>query len=340
MEQGGGNMRTKYSTLIGGIVGAALLALNGADSRAADQISISNYGVAPGSFPWAIAQEKGFFKKHGVEISAIRSSPGSAPTIREMIAGNLPFAEAGITGAIAAIKSGAEIKVIASTVNTFSEVIWVTMPDSPVKTIKDIKGRKVGFTSPKSATNMMAVLLLKKAGLKQDEAQLIAAGSFAQALTALDTGGIDVIPMVEPTFSVRGSKYRILARGNETFPPMSNVLGLTTAKVAKERPDVLKGILAARREALAWMLKNPKESSEILTKAWKVDAAILEKVIVQLRDHGAVDKVAYWGEGKIELKALENMLEGAMTTGEITEAFDVRKIIDESFLPADLRSKK
>lgn len=333
-------MRKKYLALLSAIGGSALLALAGTVANAADQISISNYGVSPGGFPWAIAQEKGLFKKHGVDISAIRSSPGSAPTIREMIAGNLPFAEAGITGAIAAIKSGADLRVIASTVNTFSEVIWVTMPDSPIKTIKDIKGKKVGFTSPKSATNMMAVLLVKKAGLKQDEVQMIAAGSFAQALTALDTGGVDVIPMVEPTFSIRGSKYRILATGNQTFPPMSNVLGLTTAKAAKERPEVLKGILAARREALNWMLKNPKESADILTKAWKVDAAILEKVIVQLRDKGAVDKVAYWGQGNIELKALENMLEGAMTTGEITEAFDVRKIVDESFLPADLKSKK
>jgi NitT/TauT family transport system substrate-binding protein len=323
-----------------GAVGAALLALGSGPASAAEQISISNYGVAPGSFPWAIAQERGLFKKHGVDISAIRSSPGSAPTIREMIAGDLPFAEAGITGAIAALKSGAELRVIASTVNTFSEVIWVTMPDSPIKTIKDIKGKKIGFTTPKSATNMMAVLLVKRAGLRQDEVQMIAAGSFAQALTALDTGGVDVIPMVEPTFSIRGSKYRVLARGNETFPPMSNVLGLTTVKAAKEKPELIRGILAARREALDWMLKNPKESAEILTKAWKVDAAILENVIIQLRDNGAVDKVSYWGQGNIELKALENILEGAMTTGEITEAFDVRAIIDESFLPADLRSKK
>ena len=88
------------------------------------------------------------------------------------------------------------------------------------------------------------------------------------------------------------------------------------------------------------MLENPKEASEILAKTWKVDAPILEKVIVQLRDQGSVNGVAYWGEGKIELPALENILEGAMTTGEITEAFDVRKVIDESFLPDDLKSKK
>ena len=52
---------------------------------------------------------------------------------------------------------------------------------------------------------MMAVLLMKKAGLKLDDAQLIAAGSFAQLLTALETGGVDVIPMIEPNFSLNGS---------------------------------------------------------------------------------------------------------------------------------------
>ena len=70
---------------------------------AAVEISVSNYGVSPGSMPLAIAFKKGFFQEAGADITAIRSSPGSAPSIREMIAGNLPYAEAGITGGIAAV---------------------------------------------------------------------------------------------------------------------------------------------------------------------------------------------------------------------------------------------
>lgn len=306
----------------------------------AAEIAISQYAVAPGSFPWAIAQAKGYYKEFGVDITGIQSAPGSAPAMRMLTGGNLPFAEAGITGVIAAIKAGADLKVISGSTNTFAEVIWATMPNSSVKSINDLKGRKIGFTTPKSSTNMMAVLLLKKIGLKQDEAQLIAAGGFAQLVTALEAGGVDVAPMVEPAFSLTGGKYRVLAKGAEVFPAMSNVLGITTAKAAKEQPEFLRGIILARRKAVVFMLANTKESAQILAPIYKIDAAVIEKVIIDIRDNGSVGGIPFWGPGDINVATIETTLEGARTTGEITEAFDVRTIIDESFLPADLKSKK
>lgn len=314
----------------------AVLAGTGVEAVAVE-LAVSNYAVSPGGFPHGIALVKGFYKEQGVDVTAIRSSPGSSPAIREMIAGNLPFAEAGITGAIGAIKAGADIKIIGSSVNTFSEVNWITMPNSTVKTIQDLKGRKVGFTSPRSATHMLAVLLAKRSGLKLDELQLTSAGSFPQAMTALEVGGIDVVPMVEPNFTVNGHKYRLLARGNEVFPPMSNTLSLTTGKFARENPQVLRGIMAGRRKGVEFLLANPKESAEILAPIYKQTAAVIEQVIINLRDHGTVDGVAYWGLGDIKVKPIENILEGAMTTGEITESYNFRALLDDSFLPADLK---
>ena len=304
------------------------------------EISVSNYAVSAGSMPLAVALKKGYFQEAGVDITAIRSAPGSAPAIREMIAGDLPYAEAGITGAIAAIKSGAQIKIISTDVNTFAEVTWVTMPNSSIKSLSDLKGKRIGFTSPKSATNMAALLMLKKMGVSPNEVTLIAAGSFPQALTALEAGGVDLVPIVEPNFSINGSKYRVVARSSEFMPPTNNVLGLTTAKMAKEKPEMLKGIIAARRKGLEFMLKNPGEAAQLLSPIFKTDAAVLEKVIINLRDNGASEGFPYWSQGSIEMVPLRNAVAGALLTGELTETFDPTPIIDVSFLPEDLKPKK
>ena len=304
------------------------------------EISVSNYGVSPGSMPLAVALKKGYFQEAGADITAIRSSPGSAPSIREMIAGDLPYAEAGVTGAIAAIKSGAQLKIISTDVNTFAEVTWVTMPNSSIKTLADIKGKRIGFTSPKSATNMAVLLMLKKVNVPVTDVTLIAAGSFPQALTALEAGAVDLVPIVEPNFSINGSKYRVIAKSSDFMPPTNNVLGLTTAKAAKEKPEIIKGILAARRKGLDFMLKNPAEAAVILSPIFKTDAKVIEKVIIDLRDRGSSDGFPYWSPGSIDMIPLKNAVAGALLTGELTETFDPTPLIDTSFLPDDLKPKK
>jgi NitT/TauT family transport system substrate-binding protein len=311
-----------------------------ATSANAIEISVSNYAVSPGSMPLAVALKKGYFQEAGADITAIRSAPGSAPAIREMIAGDLPYAEAGITGAIAAIKSGAQLKIVSTDVNTFAEVTWVTMPNSSIKTLADVKGKKIGFTSPKSATNMAVLLMLKKINVAQSDVTLIAAGSFPQALSALEAGGVDLVPIVEPNFSINGSKYRVVAKSSDFMPPTNNVLGLTTAKAAKEKPELIKGIIAARRKGLDFMLKNPAEASQILSPIFKTDAKVLEKVIIGLRDNGSTDGFPYWSQGSIDMVPLRNAVAGGLLTGELTETFDPAAIIDTSFLPDDLKPKK
>jgi NitT/TauT family transport system substrate-binding protein len=304
---------------------------------AAEEIAASQYGVAPGTYPYAIAMGLGLFAKHGVDITAIRSAAGSTPTIRELVSGGLAFADAGITGVLQARAAGADVVPIGCSVNTFSEVIWVTMPDSPVKSLDDLKGRRIGFTTARSATNMMAVILVDSAGLAQDEVEFVAAGGFPQAITAMEAGAVDVIPMVEPTFSRDGHRYKILARGNETFPPMSNTMFLTRQEIIDTRPDFLRGVIAARREAVEFMHKNPEEAARIVAQQFDQDPALITSVMVNLLNNGAVDGVEYWGLGNCNMEVINNVLEGARTVGMIDGEFDVGSIINLSFLPKDLQ---
>ena len=82
-------------------------------------------------------------------------------------------------GAIAvAIQQGADIKIVSDNVLTIAEFAWMVKKDSPIKTIKDLKGKKIGYTNPRSTSQALAILLLQKAGYKEEDAELVKTGGF------------------------------------------------------------------------------------------------------------------------------------------------------------------
>ena len=101
------------------VLGTLLLGLSAAD--AAEQIVVSNYGVAANGMPYAIAMEKGFFHQEGADISGILSSDGGGSTVRIMLGGNLAYGEIALAGTVAAIQQGADLRIVSDNALTVAE---------------------------------------------------------------------------------------------------------------------------------------------------------------------------------------------------------------------------
>src|ERR1700727_3047872 len=80
------------------IFDAAFTFLALASAAQAEQIVVSNYGIAANGMPYAIAMEKGFFKEEGADVTGILSSNGGGTTIRNLPRGNLDYGEVGLAG--------------------------------------------------------------------------------------------------------------------------------------------------------------------------------------------------------------------------------------------------
>src|SRR5204862_6374672 len=119
---------------------------------------------------------KGIFKKHGVDMTGILTSAGGGTSVRNTLAGDLPFGEVALPAAILAINSGQPIKIISGGVETVADILWITQPDSPYNSIKDLVGKKVSYTSPGSVTNMLILMCLKAANIDPKEIKLLPAG--------------------------------------------------------------------------------------------------------------------------------------------------------------------
>ena len=197
------------------------------------------------------------------------SGEGGGTSVRNVIASELGYGEMSPAPVISAIKEGQDIKIVNFGTRSLASNVVIVMPNSPIQSIQDLKGKKWGISNPKSLGEMSAVLTVEKAGLKPEDVPRVALGNLQGALTAMENGAVDVTSVPGILFRSRDNdkKYRVILKPKD-LPRMTPGIGIATGDLMKKNPDKLRRIIAARREAVQFMYANPKETGEILAKVW------------------------------------------------------------------------
>jgi NitT/TauT family transport system substrate-binding protein len=318
---------------------AAAFGFLAAGPACAEEIVVSNYGVSANGMPYAVAMEKGFFKEEGANVTGILTSAGGGTTLRNMLAGNAPYAEVNPNATIAAVQQGADIKIISDNVLTVAEFVWAVKPDSPIKSVKDLKGKKMGYTNPRSTSQALATLVIQSGGLKTEDVELVKTGGFGEGIAALDIGLVDVAPVPEPLWSKFKDKYRPIAKASDILPPIANVLGVAAGSNAAGKDDFIKAVIRARRKAVAFMGSNPDESGDIIAKIYNLEPAVARAAIRNLVSSRTAG-IEYWGTGQIHMEGLKRAIEVQKMVGAISGDVDLSKIIDTQYLPDDIKTPK
>ena len=309
-------------------------------SASAEEIAVGNYGVSANGMPFGVALVKGYFKDEGINITGLISSAGGGTSLRNVLnGGGVPYGEVNPGVVVSAILAGADLRIISDNVLTVAEFVWAVKPDSPIKTVKDFKGKKIGYTNPRSTSQALDLMLLQTAGLKESDAELVKTGGFGEGIAALDAGLIDVAAITEPLWSKVKHKYRAVVVASEVLPPLDNVVGVTTVEMAEKKGDFLRAVIRARRKAVKFMIANPDEAAEIVAKQYNIDLDVARSAVRNLTQ-STTKGVPYWGEGEIHMDGLKRMIEIQRSVGAINGEVDYSKIIDTRFLPDDLKAIK
>jgi len=151
----------------------------------------------------------------------------------------------------------------------------VVKSDSPIKTLANLKGKKVAVTKA-AGSHYLLIAALAKAGLKFSDitpAYLTPADGRA----AFENAKVDAWVAWEPFLSgvQRQLPTRTLADGKGLANYKRYYLASTP--YAQSHPQVLKQVFAELQKSGAWIKTHPKEAAEILGPLWgNLDAATVE----------------------------------------------------------------
>ncbi len=301
----------------------AALALGVPFAAQAERITVTHWGVLMYGAPYAVAIETGYYKEVGLDIDGVLTSKGGGTTMRNVMAAEMPYGEVALAAVIAAMNQGIELKIVHTGVRTAGEILWVTTPDSGINSVKDLAGKKVAFTSPKSVTDMLLTMVLDKHQIKSEA---ISAGGIGSGLTMLDQGGVVAAPVMDPIWSKVHEKYKQVFAVADELPPMVQTVGVTTVEFAKNNPDKIRALTAARKKGVEFVYSNPEEAAKIVAKHYEIDEALALRAIKNLSE------LKYWSDGSFEYEGMDNMVKGLQIIGEVDGPVNWSEIVDESFV--------
>ena len=291
----------------------------------AESMTVSQYGRLATTLPWAVALKKGMFKEAGLKIDSIDASPGGGTGLRNMLAGSLPFAVITAPTAIAGAKAGVDIKIVNCQSNHIGDLAWVARAGSGVNTLKDLNGKKVGFSNPKSFTEMVLRVVLTKEGLI-GKVEPISTGGLGAGLTALSQGAIGAAPEIEPGLTQKAANYKVLFYARDVLPEFAMSLAVTTSEFAAKNPETIRKLVGIHRKAVQFIYANSAEAQRIYAEVWEIK---LDEARAQFPQFIAW---RIWSDGSFTKGGLEALSNSLMAIGDIPKPVDWKTLIDQSFM--------
>ncbi len=281
--------------------------------------------------PFFVGEKLGYFAEEGIKQS-FTDFKGGGDAVRGLATGAIQYMGTGIPPLANAFVKGETVKIIAGAWGVAQILAWIVPKDSPIKGIKDIKGKKVSISTPGSLTDFFARRAVKAAGLTPQEVQLIPVGSDADSWTAAKTGIIDVAWSTDVLGYklIRQNEARILWFTRELVPAWEDFVIASTDRFIQERPDVLKGFVRAYQKSLDFVAKDREAAAKIWVEyATEIPIEIANLVLKDVPNEALTTKLSSAG-----LRVAD---EGMVEIGMTKEPIPWDKFIDQQFMPENLR---
>lgn len=234
-----------------------------ATSLAADKVRIGLSSVSAIHGAMWVAEEKGLFKKHGIEPELVVIGGGTAG-VSALIAGDVRFLSNSGDGIISADLRGADLVMVAAVLN---KGVQRVMARREIKSPEELKGKKVGITRFGSVSQRVLETALAMWRIGPSEVQVLQVGSSPAMLASLDKGGIDAAVLTIPSSFVAMDKgYRVLADFADMGIYYLHSMLSTRQAFLQANRELTTRFIKGYVEGIAYFLKNKGESLGVLKK--------------------------------------------------------------------------
>ncbi len=215
------------------------------------------------------------FKAKGIEVRWVEFQFGP-PILEAINTGNVDFGYAGDAPPIFAQAARANLLYIAAIPSRGLNQGIVVPENSPIKTLADLKGKKVGFGKGSSAHNTI-VAALEKAGLTYADITPVFLGP-ADAVAAFSSGSIDAWSIWDPYLALaEGKQARVVSFSKDVQDSISYFLA--NKDFTTKHPDIVALFNKTFAEEGKWAEANRPEVASRLQEATGVDKAATTRAV-------------------------------------------------------------
>jgi NitT/TauT family transport system substrate-binding protein len=253
---------------------------------AADNVRFALPGNSMGYLPLIVAIHRGFFKQEGIDLELIRLVPTvahNALLLNEVQYHGLA------DSALRLAARGAPLKAIFYGAD---RPMYYLVGKKDIRTVAELKGRKIGVSTFGGTSDLSARLLLKQHGIDDKNAVLLQFGNESTRIGALKAGAADAIIVPVPAVAIlKQEGYHEIAFVGDAVEFASNGY-TTTDKRIKEQAHEVKRVVRSIYRGLRFAKEHPEETIKIIEKEWKVNSDIArasyEAIIKALNEDGII----------------------------------------------------
>jgi NitT/TauT family transport system substrate-binding protein len=271
--------------------------------------------------PLTIAEQLGYFRAEGLEVE-ISDFAGGSRALQAVVGGSADVVSGAYEHTINLQSKGQQFQAFVLQGRAPQISMGVspkTMPN--YKSVADLKGKKIGVSAPGSSTNMVASLILSRAGLSASDVSFIGVGTAAGALAAFRAGQIDAMSNTDPVMTMLEQKgeIRIIA-DTRTLKGTTDVFGgpmpagclYAPQEFVRQHPSTVQALSNAIVHALKWLqTAGPGDIIKTVPESYLLgDRALYLAAFNKVREAISPDGMFPDEGGKTALRALASFEPG------------------------------
>jgi ABC-type nitrate/sulfonate/bicarbonate transport system substrate-binding protein len=298
-----------------------------ASARPLTKVTVSQVGVVAGFLPAWYAKDKGLFAKNGLDVQFV-SITGSAG-LGALLSGETQFAFLGGTEVLNGAIGGADP---VSFLNVTQKQNYVIETPASIKTVQDLKGKKVGVSSFGSTSDTAARQALQAEGLDPSkDVTIVAVGDVPTRTTAMLTGAIQADLTTAPdSFNLEAKGFHPLIDLSELPLPVPVTSYAAKRSYMDQHHDIVQAFTDSMVEAVAQEAKDPDFSVATLMKYFNsTDKDTMTKTyeFVLKTQPGPPD---------VTVEQFKGVVDQVAQTNAKANGFDLSKVVDQSFIKSSI----
>lgn len=268
-----------------------------------------------------VALNQKFFEKHGVTVEGT-TFQSTNQMLQALALGQLDATPAGSIEIVAnmAQDNPDAMRIFLTLVfhkeNAFFSIL--VPKGSSLKTLSDLKGKKVG-TIPGSTASVWLKICVSKF-IDPNRIEILQIDPKLQ-LQALSSGQVDALYTIDPVVTLAQVKgiADVMVKGPENdyiMNPMATGAGLISYNFMKNKPETTRRFIAAMYDAIDFMRTNEKDTRKIVATVTKLDVTIADKM----------DLIGYWKVEETNYDTVQKYLDFLIENGILNKKIDAKSL--------------